>query len=1037
MTGVAPVKSLLPFDVLRVGSAVVKAWKWVLLAALAGGSGLFALGARKFETKYTAQVQVVRREMANTIQATEIGESFKPRQFNAATISAMMRAGSLMEKTGRSLTPPVSASTISQGIVIRPEKNTDLITVAYTSSHSPAATAAAINAYAENVVELTREMQAQEARELLAFVTSQMDRTQTELAAAQKEMMDFSKESGLYNADKETEGYLRQIGELDLKIETARIERETIDYRLTQIEAELARQDPAMQRLKTERDKLAELLSSYTAQHPLYIEQQARVKNLEQKLREPKGDAAAAFQSTGNTVANSLFLDSITLRGQKESLEKQAEKLTAFRDQVRVKLDAIPDKKVREVQLRSRVASLEETKALLAGRQREAELHTSRALGYYRLFAPATAEGVETSSRTMKLALAGLLGALLLGGAVAAWKALRAMLNDTVVSPSDVRRLARAHLIASLPDQSGMDAAALERWRFSAWASLVRHVPAPPDGALVAGLLSGADGEGKSTFLRLLATAALERGLKVLAITPEPSVPGASIPLDTALQAPQQILENIRSARPAAAEIHTGNTWTPEQRSRWRDALAVWSTERELVVLVELPPASRIESLIVAETLPAVLWLSESGRHRREHLTGIMDTIRQSGVRIVGAVLNRIPPVFQKLPDLAKLGLCLAFLANALPAQEPDMQTPPPAENGPLPAVVPSTPEPTPAAEPTPLLPSDTLPPPDSTPTAVAKPAGPVPVAKPPVPLAAWQERLTLGPGDLVNLQVFGKKEYTRTEVPINPDGTITYLQVHGFKAVGLTVDELREGLSKALQAYISNARVIVTPSAYRSKKYFLLGTVIDRGAYTLDRPMTLLEAAARARGIATGLLEQNTVEIADMRRAFIVRDGKKLDVDFTKLFYEGDLAQNIQLQPGDYIYFPSNIVNEVYILGAVDSPGHMGVTESLTALGAISIRGGFGKTAWKKKVLIVRGSLEKEKPEVIEVDAEAVLSGKAKDVVLQPRDLVYVHEKPWQRASEILDLAVKAFIQTGTATWTGKNIGPLIKEPLLPSLNQ
>ena len=87
--------------------------------------------------------------------------------------------------------------------------------------------------------------------------------------------------------------------------------------------------------------------------------------------------------------------------------------------------------------------------------------------------------------------------------------------------------------------------------------------------------------------------------------------------------------------------------------------------------------------------------------------------------------------------------------------------------------------------------------------------------------------------------------------------------------------------------------------------------------------------------------------------------------------------------------------------------------------------------------MLIVRGSLEKEKPEVIEVDAEAVLSGKAKDVLLQPRDLVYVHEKPWQRASEILDLAVKAFIQTGTATWTGKNIGPLIKEPLLPSLNQ
>ncbi len=83
-----------------------------------------------------------------------------------------------------------------------------------------------------------------------------------------------------------------------------------------------------------------------------------------------------------------------------------------------------------------------------------------------------------------------------------------------------------------------------------------------------------------------------------------------------------------------------------------------------------------------------------------------------------------------------------------------------------------------------------------------------------------------------------------------------------------------------------------------------------------------------------------------------------------------------------------------------------------------------------------MRGSIDKEKPEVIVVDAAAVLAGKQKDVLLQPRDLVYVSEKPWQRAEEILDLAVRAFVQTGTATWTGKNIGPLIKEPLLPSLN-
>ena len=157
--------------------------------------------------------------------------------------------------------------------------------------------------------------------------------------------------------------------------------------------------------------------------------------------------------------------------------------------------------------------------------------------------------------------------------------------------------------------------------------------------------------------------------------------------------------------------------------------------------------------------------------------------------------------------------------------------------------------------------------------------------------------------------------------------------------------------------------------------------------------------------------------------------------MDFTKLFYEGDTSQDIQLQPGDYIYFPSNTVNEVYVLGAVDAPGHTGVTENLTVLGAITIRGGFAPTAWRKKVLVVRNSMSEEKREVIEVDMAAVLAGKSRDITLQPRDLVYVSEKPWQRGAEILDISLRAFVQTGAATWTGKNIGPLIKEPILPSL--
>ncbi|MDB6071732.1 MAG: Protein involved in polysaccharide export, contains domain of the beta-grasp fold, partial [Verrucomicrobiales bacterium] len=694
-------KSLLPFDILRVILHTVRGWKWMTLAALVGGGGAAALGAFTLTTKYTSQVQLVRQEVQNNFQASEIGESFRPRQFNAATVSAMMRAGPLMEKTGAALKPPLSPMLLQEGIVIRPEKNTDLITIAWTEKISAAHAVETINLYAANVVALTKDLQANEARELLGFITSQVERTETELAAVQRDMMAFSRESGLYNADKETESYLKQIGELELKIETSRIERETVDYRMTQSERELARQNPGVQRLKEARERLAELLTQFTAEHPTVVDQQARVNALEKSALPDKTDATAAFQSSGNTVANNLYLDILTLRSQKESLINQIRSLQIYRDQVKAKLDSIPDKSLVQARIRGRATSLEETRDLLAGRQREAQLFAESAPGYYRLFAPATPDGVEVSSRSIKLAILAFAGALLGAGLVAAFRALRAAMDDRIVSPSDVRRLTKTPIIASLPAEDVFDTAALARWRFATWANFVRAVPAPPHAALVAGLLSASDGEGKSTWLRHLGRAALDRGMKVLAISHgQPTTPGDEpVHLLTGLEDPESILTHLRSSQPPAVELNAPADWrwNAAKRQQWRDALAVWNREPSLVILVELPPASELDSLLLAETLPAILWLSDSGTLRREQVTGILDTIRQSGVNLIGSLLNRIPPIFQKLPDLAKFGLCLTALAAALStsaAAQPTDRDPAPEPspinanaNGDLPAI--------------------------------------------------------------------------------------------------------------------------------------------------------------------------------------------------------------------------------------------------------------------------------------------------------------------------------------------------------------
>lgn len=300
---------------------------------------------------------------------------------------------------------------------------------------------------------------------------------------------------------------------------------------------------------------------------------------------------------------------------------------------------------------------------------------------------------------------------------------------------------------------------------------------------------------------------------------------------------------------------------------------------------------------------------------------------------------------------------------------------------------------------------------------------------------AEWQRRLTLGPGDTLNLMLFERPETAKREVPIGPDGRITFLQAEDVMAVGLTIDELRSAIDQELSKFYNGPRTIITPATYNSKKFYLLGAVTRKGVFTLNRPTTMIEAIAQAGGLETGLFQQNTMELADLSHSFMIRGGKRLPVDFEQLFQRGDLSQNIALEPNDYVFFASAAASQIYVVGAVGGAGGRGgtgtgvvpYTPNTTIVSAITARGGFADKAYQSRVLVVRGSLTK--PETIIVDVKAILAGEQQNFRLQPKDIVYVSRRPWARAEEILDTAIVAFLQSAVVTYTG-GIQPLISTP-------
>ena len=131
-----------------------------------------------------------------------------------------------------------------------------------------------------------------------------------------------------------------------------------------------------------------------------------------------------------------------------------------------------------------------------------------------------------------------------------------------------------------------------------------------------------------------------------------------------------------------------------------------------------------------------------------------------------------------------------------------------------------------------------------------------------PAQAVSWRQRYELGPGDVLNFSLYGRPELDRHGLRIAPDGTVNFLQANEVKVSGLTIDEARLVLEQKLTTHFKNPRIIITPEEVGSKRFTILGKVINKGIYTLDRPMTLVEAVAHAGGMETGLLVASSATI-------------------------------------------------------------------------------------------------------------------------------------------------------------------------------
>jgi polysaccharide export outer membrane protein len=251
---------------------------------------------------------------------------------------------------------------------------------------------------------------------------------------------------------------------------------------------------------------------------------------------------------------------------------------------------------------------------------------------------------------------------------------------------------------------------------------------------------------------------------------------------------------------------------------------------------------------------------------------------------------------------------------------------------------------------------------------------------------AQAQPEYILGPGDTIDVTVFGEADLTRN-VTIRPDGKFNLPLIGDVEAVGLTPTQLSVRVATLLKAYIKEPRVSISVRQFRPESrnlVYLVGQVSRPGPVEIQSGWTLIEVMAAGGGLSAR---------AAARRATIIRrgNGQTIAVDLDKLLIKGDRSANVAVEPGDVIMVPT-LQNRVLVLGAVRNPGAYDLEEGARVIEVLALAGGPTERAVQSNIGIVRNGND-GKAAVTTIDVGKIVRGGASNLALQHADIVYVPE--------------------------------------------
>jgi polysaccharide biosynthesis/export protein len=163
-----------------------------------------------------------------------------------------------------------------------------------------------------------------------------------------------------------------------------------------------------------------------------------------------------------------------------------------------------------------------------------------------------------------------------------------------------------------------------------------------------------------------------------------------------------------------------------------------------------------------------------------------------------------------------------------------------------------------------------------------------------------------VGPGDALQIFVWDRPELS-APVQVRPDGKISTPLVEDLQAAGKSPTMVARDIEKVLSQYVRSPVVTVIVQGFvgdSQQQIKVVGQAAAPKALQYRRGMTVLDVVIAVGGLS---------EFAAGNRARLIRvvDGKRTEirVRLNDLINDGQIDENIEVQPGDVLVIPESIL--------------------------------------------------------------------------------------------------------------------------------